>query len=66
MEILGCIGLLVLVALVLSIPSLIIMWLWNWLMPTLFGLPVIGFWQALGLSILVGMLTGGIKIQTKD
>ena len=24
------------------------MWLWNWLMPALFKLPVIGFWQAIG------------------
>jgi hypothetical protein len=23
--------------------------LWNWLMPQLFGLPVITFWQAVGL-----------------
>ncbi|MBD3378743.1 hypothetical protein GF406_27195 [candidate division KSB1 bacterium] len=30
----------------------IVMWLWNWLMPTIFGLPVISFWQAWGLVVL--------------
>ncbi len=33
--------------------------LWNWLMPTLFGLPVISFWQALGLLVLSRVLFGG-------
>lgn len=28
------------------------MWLWNWLMPDLFGLQTIGYWQALGLMVL--------------
>jgi hypothetical protein len=30
--------------------------LWNWLMPTIFGLPQIGFWQALGVLILSSIL----------
>jgi hypothetical protein len=33
--------------------------LWNWLMPTLFGLPTIGFWQAVGLLTLCWVLFGG-------
>jgi len=33
--------------------------LWNALMPTLFGLPVIGFWQAVGLMALCWLLFGG-------
>jgi hypothetical protein len=33
--------------------------LWNWLMPALFGLPVIGFWQAVGLMALCWLLFGG-------
>lgn len=36
--------------------GLIVMWLWNWLMPTIFGLPKIGYWQAVGLFILCHML----------
>lgn len=37
----------------------IIMWLWNWLMPELFGLPLICYWQAVGLFILLKLLLGG-------
>lgn len=33
--------------------------LWNWLMPSLFGLPLIGFWQAVGLMALSWLLFGG-------
>lgn len=32
--------------------------LWNALMPAIFGLPVIGFWQALGLLVLSRILFG--------
>jgi Ca2+/H+ antiporter, TMEM165/GDT1 family len=37
----------------------IVMRLWNWLMPGLFGLHVIGFWQAVGLLVLSKILFGG-------
>lgn len=30
--------------------------LWNWLMPTIFGLPYITFWQAVGLNLLSTIL----------
>jgi len=33
--------------------------LWNLLMPHLFGLPSIGFWQAVGLMALSWLLFGG-------
>ena len=36
-----------------------VMLLWNWLMPTLFGLPAISFWQAVGLLLLCKILFGG-------
>ena len=32
--------------------------LWNLLMPAIFGLPIIGFWQALGLFVLARVLFG--------
>jgi hypothetical protein len=35
--------------------------LWNWLMPSLFGLPVINFGQALGLMALCWLLFGGFR-----
>jgi hypothetical protein len=37
----------------------VVMWLWNWLMPALFGLKSIGYWQAFGLIILSKILFGG-------
>jgi hypothetical protein len=40
--------------------GLVVMALWNWLMPALFGLRIIGFWQALGLVVLCKILFGGL------
>jgi len=37
----------------------VIMWLWNWLMPAIFGLGVITYWQAVGLFVLAKILIGG-------
>jgi hypothetical protein len=34
-------------------------YLWNWLMPALFRLPTLTFWQAVGLLALSWMLFGG-------
>jgi len=33
-----------------------VMLLWNWLIPGIFGLETITFWQALGLNLLSGLL----------
>ena len=33
-----------------------VMLLWNWLIPQIFGLPEITFWQAIGLNILCTIL----------
>ena len=52
-EILGTslvlIGMVVGVVLLLTLPT---MWLWNYVMPTVFGLPEISVWQTLVLLIL--------------
>lgn len=37
----------------------IIMWLWNWLMPEIFGLTTLTYWQAVGIFILFKILLGG-------
>jgi hypothetical protein len=37
----------------------IVMDLWNWLLPPLFGWHVITFWQALGILVLCRVLLGG-------
>jgi len=46
-------------ALFVAIGGAVVMLLWNWLMPALFGLPQVGFWQALGLLALSRILFGG-------
>ena len=45
--------LLVFVAALMSLP---VMLLWDWLMPTIFGLPEITWFQAWGLLFLCGLL----------
>ena len=37
--------------------------LWNWLLPTLFSVPEITFWQALGLLVLCRILFGGFGMR---
>ena len=37
----------------------VVMSLWNWLMPIIFGLHPVNFWQAVGLLILSKILFGG-------
>ena len=41
--------------------SFVAMHLWNWLMPALFGLHLISFWQALGLLVLSRLFLGGFR-----
>jgi len=41
--------------------ALVVMALWNWLVPSLFGLQAIGFLQALGLLALSRILLGGLR-----
>lgn len=44
----------------------VVMALWNWLMPELFGLKLITFWQALGLLLLSKILFGSIHTKWKN
>jgi len=39
--------------------GLVVKVLWNWLMPALFGLGTITFWQAFGIVLLAKLLFGG-------
>lgn len=39
----------------------VVMMLWNWLMPLIFGLKEIEFWQAVGIIILAKLLFGGFS-----
>lgn len=47
----GIVGALVVFAIIFTVP---VYFLWNWLMPELFGLKSISFWQATGLLLLSG------------
>lgn len=47
----------------LAIPP---MYLWKWLMPKLFNLATITYWQAWGLSLLASLLFGKINLNSKS
>jgi hypothetical protein len=44
----------------------VVMLLWNWLTPHLFGWKVIGFWQAVGLVALSHVLFGRFRFRSVD
>jgi Ca2+/H+ antiporter, TMEM165/GDT1 family len=50
---------LLLVLIAATVVGFVVMSLWNTLMPQLFGLHAITFWQALGLLVLAKLLFGG-------
>lgn len=47
------------IALFIWIGGEIVMHLWNWLLPAIFGLREITFWQAIGVLALCRILFGG-------
>ena len=47
-------------ALFIFIGGWVVMHLWNWLLPPLFGWRALTFWQALGLLVLCRILFGGL------
>jgi hypothetical protein len=47
------VGLLLLSSILLAFPT---MWLWNWLMPDIFGLMKIDLYQAMGINFLTNIL----------
>ena len=57
------IGVIAIVIVILGYP---LMLLWNWLMPFIFGLPEITFWQAIGLNLLSTILFKSTTIKSKD
>jgi hypothetical protein len=60
---LGVLAILALVCLLLGLPLMI---LWNWLMPLIFSLPTITFWQAVGLNFLASILFGKTSTTAKN
>jgi hypothetical protein len=51
----------VVVALFIAIFSFVVMALWNWLMPALFGWQLVSYWQAMGILVLSKILFGGFR-----
>ncbi len=49
----------VLVIVIAAVVGFVVMHLWNWLMPAVFGLKTITYWQAIGLLLLSKILLGG-------
>jgi hypothetical protein len=50
------------VVLFVAIGGALVQYLWNWLLPSLFGWPSITFWQALGLLALCRIFFGGFGV----
>jgi hypothetical protein len=62
--ILAVVGLIMLIALLFGLPLQI---LWNLLMPELFSLPYISFWQACGLNLIAGILfRSNVTVKNKN
>jgi hypothetical protein len=58
-KVLKIIGMVILGIGVCILLGFVIMWLWNWLMPMIFGLTTITYWQAVGIFILGKIIFGG-------
>lgn len=63
---LGCLLIVVLHLVLPLVFALPIKWLWNWLMPTLFNLPIITWIQSWGLSLLLSLLFPKVNVNNKQ
>ena len=52
-------GFMLLIFILAGISGIVVMLLWNWLMPSIFHLREINFWEAWGLAWLCGILFKG-------
>lgn len=50
---------LALAAIVIALFGVAVMFLWNWLIPEIFGGPTVTYWQAIGLLLLSHILVRG-------
>ena len=65
----GCgvvIGAIILILVLAFLNPAIVMWLWNWLAVDLFALPVLGYWEACGLTWLCHILFGHTVTVKRD
>lgn len=59
--ILRCIGIGIACVVGVFLLGYVVMSLWNWLMPELFGLATITYWKAFGILVLAKILFGGFR-----
>jgi hypothetical protein len=57
------IGIFLIAAVLMGLPLMI---LWNWLMPYIFNLPEIGFWQAVGINFMCSIMFKSTSSNTKN
>ena len=58
----GCIVILVLIVALSFLEALIVQLLWNWLAPLFWGAaPILTYWQAFGISMLLGIIGSSFK-----
>jgi hypothetical protein len=50
----------------LALFGLLVMALWNWLMPEIFGIKRVDFWQACGLLLLASILFKGFHFKDEN
>ena len=61
--IIGAVAVVFILSILLALP---VMWLWNYLMPDIFGLKEIGFWQSFCLLLMCGFLFKSSNSNSKD
>ena len=55
-----------LIGLIAALPAFGVMLLWNWLVPMFWaGAPILTFWMALGILVLLGLLRGSQTVYLK-
>lgn len=64
--IVGLLGAVALGAAISAISALVITWAWNAVIPAIFGLPHISFWQAFALMVLVNGLRQAVHVANKN
>jgi hypothetical protein len=57
----GCLFVAAILLIFGAIGAAILMILWNWIMPYLFGLPEINFWMAWGILALLGVIGNTLR-----
>jgi hypothetical protein len=65
MKVLGILGIIILIAGALALGVWVTMLLWNYVMPSIFGLTKIGFWKSAGVLALSFLLFRNVPTGNK-